>query len=580
MKNDSKLFSILALLMIAGGGVALYFIYFNQPAVPAPLPTNEPNQVPVTPSRPTVNARDFTPEAAGRVDPVVSKKPEQPVALEKPVRRMLVSGRVSDEGGRSLLDVRVEFQGTGELSLFRGTGYTDPAGNYTLLAWERANLRQGPDNDTGGWVYATSPDGRTAACEPQKFSFGSPATMPEIVLKAQALVSGSVLDANGAPAPFVQVTLRSMGVIRQIEEAGGAASYTDRPIVRSATADERGQFEFVSLPPGRYGLSVENSYFGSAVQPTEVDAASGGAQWKELRLTRVNAVFGTLSDEFGAPIDGAVVLLRRKGSGRKAPAKDVEANGESTSGTSLKRRDAERRTDFRASTSAWRCVTDAEGRFGFCNVPDVELELLAQLGKSSVEQTDVRIDQREYSLSMALDCSVAGSVRDAATNLPVSRFDVRIYSGEAEPTPFDTVKEDAVFPWHSFGRYRVLNAPEGTLALRVSAPGYAPAVVTVKDLAAKERRMGVDIALKPLCSLSLTLKSGEKLLSREPVFLLFDGRSVAEASTDDFGEVRLPAVMAADYEIRVQRADGSVLSAKFSVPAQPRHTATVQLAPK
>jgi hypothetical protein len=75
--------------------------------------------------------------------------------------------------------------------------------------------------------------------------------------------------------------------------------------VRSATADERGQFEFVSLPPGRYGLSVENSYFGSAVQPTEVDAASGGAQWKELRLTRVNAVFGTLSDLMVNEVQGS-----------------------------------------------------------------------------------------------------------------------------------------------------------------------------------------------------------------------------------------------------------------------------------
>jgi hypothetical protein len=142
------------------------------------------------------------------------------------------------------------------------------------------------------------------------------------------------------------------------------------------------------------------------------------------------------------------------------------------------------------------------------------------------------------------------------------------------------VNEDALFPWHGAGRYRIFNAPQGAITLRVSAPGYAPAVLNVKDLAAAERRVGVDLMLKPLCDVTLTLKSGEKLLPREPVFLLFDGRSLSESSTDDFGEVRLPALMAAEYEIRVQRADGSVLSGKISVPGQSSHTATVPMAPK
>lgn len=137
-----------------------------------------------------------------------------------------------------------------------------------------------------------------------------------------------------------------------------------------------------------------------------------------------------------------------------------------------------------------------------------------------------------------------------------------------------------MFPWHNEGRYRVINAAEGSVALRVSAPGYAPAVIRVKDLAANERRAGADAALKPLCTLVLTLKHGEKLLPREPVLLLYDGRSVAEGSTDDFGEVRLSGIVPADYEIKVQRADGSILSLKHSVPAQNEQRATLALLPK
>ena len=88
------------------------------------------------------------------------------------------------------------------------------------------------------------------------------------------------------------------------------------------------------------------------------------------------------------------------------------------------------------------------------------------------------------------------------------------------------------------------------------------------------------LALKPLCDLVQTLKQGEKLLPREPVLLLDDGRSVAEGSTDDFGEVRLPGVVPAEYVIKVQRADGSVLAVRHSVPAQGEQRATLALMPK
>ncbi len=580
MKDDSKLFPILALVLILGAGVAVYFIYFNQPGTPPAKPVGNSNETPGKPNVPTVNARDFAPETAGRADPVVSKRPEQPVTLEKALRRMLISGRVSDEGGRALQDVRIEFQGQGELALFRGTGYSDPAGNYTLLAWERSNIRRVQGADSGGWVYAKAPDGRIAASETQKFAFGPTANMADILLTSQAVIEGSVQDANGAPAPFAQVTLRSMGPIRLVDESGGAATYDHRPIARSSVADERGQYSFIGLPRGSYGLTVESGYFGAAPIATEVNAADGGSHWQDLKLTRINTVRGALKDQDGVPIEGAVVLLRQKGSGRPAEGNSLESTGDKNEIKPMSRRDASRGGDFRASAGRWRSVTDAEGRFGFCNIADLELELLAQLGKKSVELGDVRINKDDYTLTLELETSVAGNVRDAATNLPVTRFDVRVYGSNSEPTPFDRVNEEAVFPWHSAGRYRVLNAPEGDIALRVSAPGYAPATIFVKELAAKERRLGADCALKPLCDLMLTLKSGEKLLPREPVFLLYDGRSVGESATDDFGEVRLPGIMAAEYEIRVQRADGSVLNARFSVPAQRAHAATVVLGPK
>ncbi len=152
MKNDSKLFPILALILILGAAVAVYVVYFRKPASPELKPGNsDSDQSAATDNRPRANPRDFTPEAAGRADPVVTKQPEPPISLDKAVRRMQISGRVLDERGGALHDIRVEFQGTGDLALFRGTGYTDPSGNYSLLAWERSNIRKAQTNDTGGF---------------------------------------------------------------------------------------------------------------------------------------------------------------------------------------------------------------------------------------------------------------------------------------------------------------------------------------------------------------------------------------------------------------------------------------------
>ena len=581
MKNDSKLFPILALVLVLGAAVAVYFVYFRTPASPQLIAANTENtETPRPDTRPQANPRDFTPEAAGRTDPVVTKQPEPPISLEKAVRRMQVSGRVLDERGGALHDIRVEFQGTGELALFRGTGYTDPSGNYSLLAWERSNIRKAQTNDTGGFVHARAPDGRMSAGEVQRFEVSASASMADIVLRTRAGVEGDVRDTDGSPAPFVQVTLRSLGMIRDIDESGGSITYDHRPVARSTTADERGRYSFAGLPPGKYTLNVEGGYFGVAQASGECDVSDGSVKWHELKLARQNFVRGTLRDLDGVPVEGAVVVLRQIGALKTPDGEIVNTNGDDLRARIDKKREGERGRDFRAAKTRWRCVTDPEGRFGFANIHDVELDLVAQLGKKTAEIKNVRVNQGDFSLTLELDSSITGTVRDAATNQPITRYDIRIIGGEGEPTPFDRVSEDAVFPWHNEGRYRVINAAEGSVALRVSAPGYAPAVIRVKDLAANERRAGADAALKPLCTLVLTLKHGEKLLPREPVLLLYDGRSVAEGSTDDFGEVRLSGIVPADYEIKVQRADGSILSLKHSVPAQNEQRATLALLPK
>lgn len=581
MKNDSKVFSLVALMLILGAGIAIYFIYFRAPAAPE-LKRDAVEPPPsIASDKPRVaNPRDFAPEAAGRTDPVVSQKPEQPVNLDKAVRRMLVMGRIVDETGAALHDTRVEFQGTGELALFKGTGYTDPQGQYALLAWERSNIRKANSGETGGFVHARTADGRLGVCEISKFALAPTVNMPDVVLKAQSGIEGEVREEGGGQAPFCQVTLRSMGMLRVLDDSGGAYTYEHRPVSRTAIADERGRFRFMDLPPGKYGLTVESCYYGAANAITECDLSAGGLKWQEVKLQRQNYVRGVLRDQDGTAIEGAVVLLKQAGELRTPGGDIVNTDGDDMRAKISPKREGERGRDFRANKTRWRTITDAEGRFGFAGLHDVEHELSAQLGAKVAEVKNVRVNAGDFFLILELESSIAGVVRDAATNMPVNRYDIRLVGSATEPTPFDRVKEDALFPWHSEGRFRVLNAPAGGVLLRVSAPGYAPALVSVKDLIKGERRTGIDVALKPLCDVVLTLKLGERLLPREPVLLLYDGRSIAEGASDEFGELRLTGIMPADYELTVQRADGSVLKCRLSVPAKREERLTVNMESK
>ncbi len=55
---------------------------------------------------------------------------------------------------------------------------------------------------------------------------------------------------RGAPAPFALINLRSNGTLLLVDELDGASQPEHRQVVRTAMADDRGQFSFDALPPG------------------------------------------------------------------------------------------------------------------------------------------------------------------------------------------------------------------------------------------------------------------------------------------------------------------------------------------
>lgn len=580
MKDMPKVFAMVLLLLVVALSAGAYLWLFA-PARPGVVTDSGRANTPATPEAPRVNLPRNTDEAA-RPDPVVTRKPAQEIQLDaaKPLRRMLVSGRVSDPAGGILADIRVEFAGSGELSRLAGSGYTDPSGRYSMLVWERAESSRGASGATGGRVFAISPDGRVGATEAKAFELSPQVEMDELKLERSVAIEGRVTDPDGANAPFAQVTLRSHGMLRAPADPASPSNMEHRPVVRTVQANERGMFSVRDLPPGLYGLTVEQCYFGAAQAKVDVDVSDGVSRWQDVILQRLNYVRGRLLDQEGRPIEGAVVSLRAVTAIKTPEGREIRPEGAALEGPRNVREGARGELNRRSAGAQWRCVTDPQGRFGLVNLFDADYVLATALGGATAEVAGVRVNQADYTLTLNLENSLGGNVKDAETGRPVERYDVRVVPTTEKASPFDRVRADSVFPWHEAGGFRLVNVPAGSLSLRFSAPGYAPLVLPMAALGSGERRANIEVSLLPLCELRLALKQGERRLPREPVMLLFEGRVAYEASSDEFGEARLPDVAPGSYEIRVQRADGSEWRAALNVPAKTAHEQSVELAKK
>jgi FlaG/FlaF family flagellin (archaellin) len=71
-------------------------------------------------------------------------------------------------------------------------------------------------------------------------------TQKELVPRsAETILTGHVMDANGAMIPEAKVTLRNANTKE----------------IQIATSDEEGRFQFSAIPPGKYSVTIERSYF-------------------------------------------------------------------------------------------------------------------------------------------------------------------------------------------------------------------------------------------------------------------------------------------------------------------------------
>lgn len=569
-----------ALVLVLGAAVAAWLLWPSDGPRPTPPPGNDANaRAPGNAAPLRLNPADFDP-ARVEPDPVTTQRPPQPYTPPAKALRIIVSGRVVNDSGVGIADACVSFSGDQQLRDMRGTGYSDAAGNYRLLAWSSAAGL--PTGERLGRVAAETPDGGIAVGEMVTIAEDA-AEMPELVIQQAAVLEGQVLAEDGAAVPGAKVTLRSGGPVQVVSLRGRAPEIARRQLVRTVFADETGRFRFQQLPSAAYSMHAEGEYFGANRELNPVDLTLTSYGWAELRLKNENHIRGVLQDQAGQPVPGAVVQLIV--TSKPVPGERPAGNAPVLTRSDLTtREDRVRRFDETSGVRPLggnRVVTDAAGRFGFQYLVDLEYTIATKLGEAEARHEGAKINQPDYTLNIQVNTSLSGVVRDAETGRAIEGFDVRVMrmSGEPQVTPFDRVAPDGLFQHHPGGAWLLANPPLQDAVVRISAPGYAPAVIKVGELREGDQRRDLDASLQPLCSLTFELVHEGRKLDLEPVAMLFDERLAFEASSDELGRVRIPDVPPAVYKVKVQLADGSVLEGSLAVPARREAALTLQLAP-
>ena len=148
-----------------------------------------------------------------------------------------------------------------------------------------------------------------------------------------AAISGRVVEA-GSGQPLAEATVS----ITRVNPAQGGAT------VPPSTTNDRGEFSFLNLAPGRYDLSARKSRYvtlaygqrpGSAIPGISV-VLSEGQQVRNLtiRLPLTSVIEGTVTNSRGEPAQGTTVVAYRlewrngERSARRAATDAVDDRGQ------------------------------------------------------------------------------------------------------------------------------------------------------------------------------------------------------------------------------------------------------------
>jgi Carboxypeptidase regulatory-like domain len=350
-----------------------------------------------------------------------------------------ISGRVLDESGDPIVGVRVAaLAGLPKDARTIGSADTDDRGEYRIGSLpEGALIVSVTTSGANGPARTTYHPGSVALSEAHEVRlepgenrlgvdiavpYGQLSQIPIIVAMgprfvleqspaqaATGIIRGRAISTDGRPVSTAQVFLR-------------ASPRADS----RATTDHEGRFEFGELPAGRFAISVVKPGFAQLESGSPaitflmarvgraIDLAAGEIERVNLMLVRLGAVSGTVTDEYGDPMQGvgveALQVQYKAGRRRLVPA-----------GVSR--------------------VTDDLGRYRLHSLPSGRYIVSAAVGQVSTDDVPgyarsyfpgtVNLGEAQY-VSLGLSQDV-GSVDLSMPRVPTARVAGTVLSPTGEP---------------------------------------------------------------------------------------------------------------------------------------------------
>jgi beta-lactamase regulating signal transducer with metallopeptidase domain len=267
-------------------------------------------------------------------------------------------------------------------------------------------------------------------------------------MTAGTSLAGKVIDENEKPVAGAEVAW--------LEGDGREIFHDDLPLL---TTDARGYFRFPHVRPGKLTIQVKAKGHAPEIKPLDAIDVAGHLT---VKLGRPRSMTGRVVDSAGKPIPDVFVSIARW-------------RGYRSLGVFLK--------------------TDALGRFRWDDAPPEEVLINAsRSGFAGIEPRRVSPEEKDLTLVLRRSLSISGQIKDAATDQPIDQTDAEVGVVNATTGEIVWLRDRAVFSSQGDlqGNIDVENKPE--LRLRISAPGYEPAVSRV--LRREENQVEYDVKLR------------------------------------------------------------------------------------
>lgn len=427
-----------------------------------------------------------------------------------------IAGKVTDDGGKALPDVRVSAYGRGEKGSVRQSSKSDEDGRYEI-----GSLPPGSYKVTARLKGYT--EGKAKDVSP-------PAENIDFTLTGGGRIAGRVVDkSSGQPIVNFRYKDDKSPYTKTMFKGGKKSTSSD------------GTFETALLPPGDYAIHVRAEGYAPAVVE-DITVETGKTAQTEIRLGSAGTLTGkVVADKTSQPVPGTRIELLSVTEG--------DPFGLSTFMLSLFSE-----TDLLSEP----VVTQEDGTFKIGNLPEGKFKIKATHPDFAEQTLPAEIkkegDEVKVEIKLKKGRALSGKVNDAATSAPIAGAKI-VLSADTEGQPFTRFmplsekKAVGTCVSDAGGQWRIEDVASGEYQLQAARDGYAPSETRQVSVASDADVPAIDLTLSTGARISGTVRDGSGAISPTSHVTAVGPGELTEAEADSSGRYAIEHLSPGTYQI-------------------------------